>query len=102
MYKIIIQIMRLTAVILLMSLMQVSAATFGQRITINQRKAKLQSVLVEIRKQRGYDYYYDGKIIPKNQLVNIFVTNATIEETLESLFKDLPLSYEIEDQTVTI
>ncbi|TKC06073.1 SusC/RagA family TonB-linked outer membrane protein [Pedobacter frigoris] len=102
MYKILMRIMRLTTVILLVSLMQVSAATFGQRITINQRNANLETILIEIRKQSGYDYYYDSKIVSKNQRVNIFVTNANIEDALESLFKDLALSYEIEDKTVVI
>ncbi|WP_316817664.1 TonB-dependent receptor [Pedobacter nyackensis] len=94
--------MRVTTIILIASLMQVSAASFGQRITINKRSINLEAVLKEVRKQSGYAYYYDGKILSKNQQVNVALTNATVEEALKSIFKGLPLSYEIEDKTVII
>ncbi|HEY0175482.1 MAG TPA: carboxypeptidase-like regulatory domain-containing protein, partial [Pedobacter sp.] len=94
--------MRLTTVILIASLMQVSAATFGQHITLNQRNTPLEAVLKEIRKQSGYDFYYDGKIIPKNQEVSIAVTNATIDEALESIFSGLAFTYKIDGKSVVI
>jgi hypothetical protein len=55
--------MRLTTVILIISLLQVSASTFGQRITLNHRSASLKSVFQDIRKQSGYDFFYEGEII---------------------------------------
>ncbi|MDR6781945.1 SusC/RagA family TonB-linked outer membrane protein [Pedobacter africanus] len=94
--------MRLTTVILIASLMQVSAATFGQRITINQRNTNLEAVLMEIRKQSGYDYYYDSKAIAKNQKVNVALNNATVKEALENIFKGLALTYEIDEKTIVI
>jgi TonB-linked SusC/RagA family outer membrane protein len=95
-------VMRLTTVILIASLLQVSAATFGQRITINQLNTPLSVALKEIRKQSGYDIFYDSKFFSKNQKVDVSLTNATLQEALESVFKRLELTYEIQDKTVVI
>ncbi|WP_448635240.1 secretin and TonB N-terminal domain-containing protein [Pedobacter panaciterrae] len=94
--------MRLTTVILIASLMQVSAASFAQRITLNQRNSTLESVLKEVRKQSGYDYYYDSKIISEDQKVNVSVKDATVDQTLKELFNGLPLVYEIEGKMISI
>lgn len=94
--------MRLTTVILIASLIQVSAATFAQRITLNQRNTPLESVFKEIRKQSGYDFFYDGKAIKPNQRVSISVTDVSVEDALRSVLKDLPFTYEINDNRITI
>lgn len=94
--------MRLTTVILIASLLQVSAATFGQRITISQRNVPLESVLKEIRKQSGYDFFYNGKNISKKQEVSINVTNAELEDALNIAFTGLQLEYTIKGKIITI
>jgi TonB-linked SusC/RagA family outer membrane protein len=94
--------MRLTTVILIASLMQVSAAGFAQRINISQRKLTLQIVLNEIRKQSGYDFYYDGKIIPKNKSIDVSLANATVDEALQVVLRDFALSYKIDGRSVVI
>ncbi|WP_159451644.1 SusC/RagA family TonB-linked outer membrane protein [Pedobacter africanus] len=94
--------MRLTTVILIASLMQLSAATFGQRITLTQTNTPLKDVLKEIRKQSGFDIFYENKLISSNQKVSVAVTNATVEEVLSSALKGLNLKYEIEGKTISI
>ncbi|WP_448103442.1 SusC/RagA family TonB-linked outer membrane protein [Pedobacter panaciterrae] len=94
--------MRLTTVILIASLMQVSAATFGQRVTLNKANASLFSVLKDIRKQTGYGFYYDPATISQSQKVSIAVADATVEEALSSALKGLNLVYEIDGKIVTI
>lgn len=95
-------VMRLTTVILIASLMQVSAATFGQRITLNKTNVFLSNVLKDIRKQSGFDFYYDDKTIPESQKINISVANVTLDEALKIAFKGLNLKYDIEGTIVTI
>ena len=94
--------MKLTAMLLLVTLMQVSASTFGQRITLNQRNVPLDLVLKEIRKQSGYDILSESKTILKNARVSVSITDATVEDALTAALKGLELSYEIEDRIVTI
>ena len=94
--------MRLTTVILIASLMQVSASTFGQRVTLSKANASLFTVLKDIRKQTGYDFYYDQTTIPQNQKVSVSVSNATLDEALSNTLKGLNLIYEIDGKIVTI
>ncbi|MDR6783338.1 SusC/RagA family TonB-linked outer membrane protein [Pedobacter africanus] len=94
--------MRLAAVILIASLMQVSAATFGQHINLTQRNVSLDNVLKEIRKQSGYDILYNSNSIAKHQKLNVDVKNLTIEQALTVILKGLPLTFEINNKDVTI
>lgn len=94
--------MRLTTVILIATFLQVSAATFGQRITLTAKRAPLSTVLKEIRKQSGFDFYYDDKVIPDTLRVSISVKDARLEEALEAALKGLKLKYEIDGKIVTL
>ncbi|MCX2430173.1 SusC/RagA family TonB-linked outer membrane protein [Pedobacter sp. GR22-10] len=94
--------MRLTTVILIAALMQVSAATFGQRITLHRENVTLQNVLKEIRKQSGYDFYYDSKTIQGDAQISVHVKNATISEVMQAAIKGLTLDFVIRDKTIII
>lgn len=94
--------MRLTTVILLASLMQVSAATFGQRITLDRQNTPLSVILTEIRKQSGYDIFYDNKLVSKNQKVSLKLANVSVDEALKAALKGLELTYEINDKDITV
>jgi TonB-linked SusC/RagA family outer membrane protein len=94
-------IMRLTTVILIASLMQVSAATFSQRISLNEFKAPLETVLSSIKKQSGY-VFFTRDIDLQKTTISIKVRQATIEETMEACFKDLPYEFKIEGKNVVI
>lgn len=94
--------MRFTTILLMASLMHVSAATWGQRITIEQHHTTLKSVFKEIRKQSGYDFYYEGGIISNNELKNVKLNNVTVDEALKAVLKDLPFTYVIRDKDITI
>ncbi|WP_158542129.1 SusC/RagA family TonB-linked outer membrane protein [Pedobacter chinensis] len=95
-------VMRLTTVILIASLMQVSASGLAQRITLNQRNVNLETILKEIRKQTSYDFYYDRNVVQNTAPVDINVKNATVEETLDRILAVLPLTYTIDGKLVSI
>jgi TonB-linked SusC/RagA family outer membrane protein len=94
--------MRLTTVILIASILQVSAATFAQQITIDRKNASLESLLKEIRTQSNFDFFYDAKIIPKDKLVDISVKNVDINQALKKILSGSSLTYKIEGKIVTI
>ena len=95
-------IMRLTTVILIASLLQVSASTFGQFITMSKKNVSLESALKEIRKQSGYDFYYDGKTISADQKINVTINNLTVNDAIKTVLKGLNLNYLVEGTTVSI
>jgi TonB-linked SusC/RagA family outer membrane protein len=100
--KKILLMMRLTTVILLASLMQVSAAGFAQKISLIKTNAKLKTVLRELRLQSGYDFLYTEKQLQLAKPVDIHVNGAEIGEVLKTVFNDQPLSYTIREKTVVI
>lgn len=82
--------------------LQVSASTYGQHITLNQKNVALESVLKEIRRQSGYDIYYNGKTISADMKTNINVVEADIHQALNVALKGTNLSYYIEGKTVLL
>jgi TonB-linked SusC/RagA family outer membrane protein len=105
MYKIyakLLLVMRLTTVLLIATLMQVSAAGLAQRITLNARQLPLEQALKEIRKQSGYDFLFDRKLINRKRNVDLALKDATLSQAMESLLSGLPLSYTISGKIVAI
>jgi TonB-linked SusC/RagA family outer membrane protein len=101
-YQKIILVMRLTTVLLIASLMQVSAAGFAQKISLSKSKAPLKSVLKEMRQQSGYIFLYNEDLIKSSKPVSIKVNNAEFEDVLQQIFKDQPLTYSVNENTITI
>lgn len=95
--------MKITAIIMiLIGIMQVSAATYAQKITIKETNAPLKVVIEEIRKQSGYDFIFDANLINRLKPITININQATIETALDICLKDEPLSYTIEDKFVVL
>lgn len=101
-YLKILLIMRLTIIILIASFMQLSAASFGQRISLNKQNVPLKSVLRELTRQSGFGFYYDGKVIKDDQQVSIRVSNLEFDQVLKSVLSDLKLTYSIDGNIVSI
>lgn len=94
--------MRLTTVILIASLMQVSAASLAQRITLNQKKSTLEKIFRDIHKQTGYDFIYDKELLDQTKLISIVVKNEPLETVLKKCLENQSLDYLIEDKLIVI
>ncbi|WP_345948941.1 SusC/RagA family TonB-linked outer membrane protein [Mucilaginibacter sp. PAMB04274] len=98
----ILQVMRWTTLILLLGLLQVNAASMGQRITLNRQNASLESILKEIHRQSGYDIVYDLQLITKAEPTSLTLKDATLPQALRAALADQQLSFEIDNKTITI
>jgi len=94
--------MRLIIVLLTTAIMQVSAGSYAQRITLNEKNASLSTLFKEIRKQSGFDFLYDRSVISKSKPVDIQVKDASLEEVLNACFAGQPLTYTIENKIVVV
>jgi TonB-linked SusC/RagA family outer membrane protein len=101
-YQKLLLVMRLTTVILIASIMQVSAVTFGQRINMYEKNKPLKTVLRELTRQSGYGFFYDGKLIAEHQKVSVNLSNVEFDEALKRVFSGLDLNYEIDGKIVSI
>lgn len=99
----IVMVMKITAILLLTACLQVTANGYSQgKITLSAKNALLKSVLNDIKKQTGYQYFFVDQWEQEAKKVNIEVINASLEDVLELCFKDQPFSYAIVKKTIVI
>ena len=94
--------MRLTTVILIAAMMQVSAAGFAQKISLTKSNASLQVVINELRTLSGYNFVATGELLDKAKPITINIKNVELEKVLERIFENQPIAFSIEDRTVTL
>lgn len=94
--------MRLTTIILIAAVMQVSANSFAQRITLSKKNSSIQSVFKEIGRQSGYDFFYDADVLRKARPVTISVKNVELAEAVKKSLEGQELTFTIESKTVII
>ncbi len=96
------KIMKLTIVLCVVALMQVSAATYAQKVSLNVQNASLGEVLNDISRQSGYNFLYNTVMLKAAKPVSISVTNTPLVDVLNQCFKDQPLGFVINGNTVVI
>jgi len=94
-------IMKLTTFILIISLMQVSASTFGQRVTLKQNNLSIDKVIYEIRKQTGYDVLMEYDHF-KGLKINANFNKASLSDVMDAVVKGTGLTYSIEDKNIVV
>ncbi len=65
------RIMKLTAILLLIACLQVSATGFSQKITLSEKNASLEKVLNKIEKQSGFTFAYTASMLRKAKRVSV-------------------------------
>lgn len=94
--------MKLIIFFLTTAILQVSANSFAQKITLNKTNESLEKVINEIRDQSGYDFFYNIQLIKNAKPVSIHLKNETLANALEECFKNQPFDYEIKNKTIII
>ncbi len=98
----VLKIMKLTIVLWVVALMQVSAATYAQKVSLNVKNASLDEVLNNLSRQSGYNFLYNAIMLKTANPVSLSVTNEPLNEVLNLCFKDQPLGFVINGNTVVI
>jgi len=86
------RIMKLTALLFLVAFMQVSAGVYSQTVKLNENNSGLEKVFNEIRKQTGYNFLYNNRLLKNTQPVNIKVNGEELKTVLDRVFENQPLS----------
>lgn len=100
-YKLFI-VMKLTTFLLLITLVQVQASSFAQRISLSRKDASLTDVFKQIRSQSGYDFVYNIKAVKKVNNIDVNFKNTDLHEALQYCFAGTQLTYEILDRTIVV
>jgi TonB-linked SusC/RagA family outer membrane protein len=97
------RVMKLTTLLLFAIIMQISAATKAQKITLSTKNASIFSVFDQISEQSGYDFIVTNSILKKAKNVTIQVKDMDLAPVLKMIFKDQPLEFTIDaNKTVLV
>ncbi|GAB3907030.1 TonB-dependent receptor [Mucilaginibacter boryungensis] len=94
--------MKLTLVLMIAALMEVSASGYAQKIVLSAKHIPLEEVFRQIRKQSGYNVLWDVEILKDAKPVDIQVNDASIEEVLQKSFANQPFTYTIQQNTIVV
>lgn len=95
-------IMRMIIIIMTTCLMQVSAASFAQKINLVRKNISLATMLDQISKQSGYQVLYSSEKIDINKRMDVDFRNTDLKEVLETCLIKQGFSYAIEDNVIMI
>jgi TonB-linked SusC/RagA family outer membrane protein len=94
--------MKVTAFILLIFCLHVSANTLAQNVTLSEHKAPLEKVISEIKQQTGYSFFYNEDWLKQAQPVDLDVKNISLDKALQLCFSNQPFSYAIVNKTIVL
>src|SRR5579863_1546970 len=94
--------MRITAYLLLITALHVSATGRGQTVTYAGRNVSLQEVFGVIKKQTGYVFFYKAGDLGEAKAVTVDWKGVTVGKALEGLLEGQPLEYSVQGNTVFV
>jgi TonB-linked SusC/RagA family outer membrane protein len=97
-----IMVMRLTALILLITCLHVSAAGWAQKVTLNEQGASLIKIFKEIKQQTGYVFFYKAGLLDNSHPVSIVAKDEDLNKVLEECLQDQPVSFNIVNKTIVL
>ena len=93
----------LSMLFLMYCFVQANAGVYQQTVRLKERNSGLEKIFNEIRKQTGYNFLYNDRVLKNTIPVSINTDgNAPLTEVLDELFKNQPLTYSIIDKTIII
>ncbi|HRN58178.1 MAG TPA: carboxypeptidase-like regulatory domain-containing protein, partial [Agriterribacter sp.] len=94
--------MKLSAILIFIGCLQVSARTYSQHVTLSSENVPLQVVFREIEKQTGFHFFYRVSLAAQFRNVDVHLNNAPLEEAMDRVLKDQPLQYKVVNKTIVI
>lgn len=81
-------IMKLTTIILLVTFLQVNAASYAQEVSIKGKDMSIQHVFNQLTKQTGYNFICDADLIKEMKLITISENKMQLKEVLAKCFEN--------------
>jgi len=94
--------MKLTTIILISALLQVSTTTFAQKVTLKYNNVSLKVVFDEIKKQTGYNVVWDSELLKGTKPVAAIFVDTELKKILDAILPQQNLDYTITDKTIVI
>ena len=88
--------------LIMLALWPVTMNAQTNSITLNAKKASLESVLENIERQTDYRFFYSRNVIDINTPVSIEGSGMTINQTLDKLFATTDITYVINKKQIVL
>ncbi|MEO6231163.1 MAG: TonB-dependent receptor [Ferruginibacter sp.] len=89
-------IMKLSAILLFVTCMQVSAKGYSQKtISLSVQNIELKKLFNIIQRKTDWHFVYRDAMLPKNVKVDVTVDNVPVEEVLKIAFNNTSIQYKI-------
>lgn len=96
------RVMKLTALLLTVVLLQVHATSSAQSVTLTGKDLPLTKVFAAIKQQTGYVVFYNRDMLADTRPVSVSVRNMPLGDLLDMLFSEQPVGYVIQDKTIIL
>ena len=93
--------MKLAVLLTIVAVLQATAGSYAQRITLKARNITLSKAMDEVHAQSGYEIFFNGKREARMK-INVNLENASVEETMKTLLTGLPLYWTIKDKAIIV
>jgi TonB-linked SusC/RagA family outer membrane protein len=94
--------MKIILILMLAVIMQVSASSKAQSVSIKANNISLKVLFKELRKQTGYGFLYQEEDLKDTRNVNLNFKNEPIEKILNYSFANQPITYAIDKKLVIV
>ncbi|CAL1516376.1 TonB-dependent receptor [Chitinophaga sp. MM2321] len=94
--------MKMTAFIILITCLHVSATGFAQKVTLSVKNTPLKQVFSTLLMRTGVSIIYDESWLVHTTPVTIDVKDATLLQVLDICVKNQPITYAVEDNDIVI
>lgn len=93
--------MKLAVLLTFAAILQATAGSYAQRITIKAKNIPLAQAMDKVHEQTGYQILLSGRQEAKAK-IDVDIENASLSEAMESLLEGLPMHWTIKGQTIVI
>lgn len=100
--KQIVNVMRLTVLLLTVALLNVQASGLSQTVTLSAKDISLRKVFSVIREQTGYVVFGNSGLFSNTKPVSVNVEKMPLASFLNLVFTNQPLSWSIDGKTIFI
>ncbi|PXX23718.1 TonB-dependent receptor [Arenibacter sp. ARW7G5Y1] len=96
--------MRLSLVLLMVSILSVQANEYSQKtkVTINLEKVELKKVLETIESLTDFKFLYDTDKIDEEKLVSVKMVDKPLDQVLDHLFNGTPIYYVLSKKQIVL
>lgn len=94
------RVMKLLSLLLFIACMTVAAEPKAQTVSLSIKDASLLDVFSVVKKQTGFEVAGNLSVLKKTHPVTVSVKNMPLEEFLQLLLRDQPITYRLDGQNI--